>query len=136
MFDPARHHPLRYDITGMPKKQTVNPRQTDDRNILKEKISKCHIFLNPAEVPDWWSPMIDMSAAGKSTEGFERRTKTVMMAERKKARVPDISYDLDRDGVINNRDYFIAKFFDKDKDGKLNQEEYQAAIKALEEGFE
>jgi hypothetical protein len=34
--------------------------------------------------------------------------------------------------VINNRDYFIAKFFDKDKDGKLNQEEYQAAIKALE----
>ena len=59
-----------------------------------------------------------------------------MMAERKKARVPDISYDLDRDGVINNRDYFIAKFFDKDKDGKLNQEEYQAAIKALEEGFE
>ena len=59
-----------------------------------------------------------------------------MMAERKKARVPDISYDLDRDGVVNNRDYFIAKFFDKDKDGKLNQEEYQAAIKALEEGFE
>ena len=26
--------------------------------------------------------------------------------------------------------------FDKDKDGTLNQEEYQAAIKALEEGFE
>jgi hypothetical protein len=108
----------------MPIKQTVNPRQTDDRNILKEHVSKYHPSLTHLEVPDWWSPMIDMRAGGKSTEGFERRTKTVMMAERKKARVPDISYDLDRDGVVNNRDYFIAKFFDKDKDGKLSQEEY------------
>ena len=72
------------------------------------------------------------SAAGEC----ERRTKTVMMKERKKARMPDITYDLDGDGVVNERDYFIAKLFDKDKDGKLNQEEYQTAIKALEDGFE
>jgi hypothetical protein len=78
--------------------------------------------------------MIDYSRA--SAHEYERRTKTVMMKERKKARMPDISYDLDRDGVVNDRDLFIAKFFDKDGDGKLNQQEYQAAIKALEEGFE
>ena len=56
-----------------------------------------------------------------SAHEYERRTKTVMMKERKKGRMPDISYDLDRDGVVNDRDYFIAKFFDKDGDGKLNQ---------------
>jgi hypothetical protein len=44
-----------------------------------------------------------------------------MMKERKKARIPDITYDLDGDGVVNDRDLFIAKFFDKDKDGKLNE---------------
>ena len=52
------------------------------------------------------------------------------------ANIPDITYDLDGDGSVNERDYALAKMFDKDGDGKLNHEEYQAAIKALEEGFE
>lgn len=50
--------------------------------------------------------------------------------------MPDITYDLDGDGSVNERDFALAKMFDKDGDGKLNHEEYKAAIKALEEGFE
>ena len=33
---------------------------------------------------------------------------------------PDISYDIDRDGSVSQKDYFFAKHFDTDKDGKLN----------------
>ena len=59
-----------------------------------------------------------------------------MLRERRKEKIPDITYDLDGDGSVNVRDYALAKMFDKDGDGKLNQAEYQAAIKALEDGFE
>jgi hypothetical protein len=69
--------------------------------------------------------MMNMSrASGTAGTEHERRTKTVILKERKKARMPDISYDLDKDGVVNDRDYFIAKLFDQDKDGKLSNEEY------------
>lgn len=43
-----------------------------------------------------------------------------MQANRRKEFVPDISFDLDGDGVVGNRDLVIAKLFDKDGDGKLN----------------
>ena len=59
-----------------------------------------------------------------------------MLKERREAKIPDITYDLDGDGSVNPRDYALAKLFDKDGDGKLNPAEYQAAIKALEDGFE
>jgi hypothetical protein len=67
------------------------------------------------DVPGWWAPIThNQKEGGFKPAEYERRTKTVMMKERKKARVPDISYDLDQDGVVNNRDYFISKFFDAD----------------------
>ncbi len=59
-----------------------------------------------------------------------------MLRERRKARIPDISYDIDGDGTVNERDFALAKMFDKDGDGKLSHAEFQAAIKALEDGFE
>jgi hypothetical protein len=46
-----------------------------------------------------------------------------MLRERRKAKIPDISYDIDGDGTVNERDYALAKMFDKDGDGKLNQAE-------------
>ena len=41
--------------------------------------------------------------------------------------VPDISFDLDGDGVVGNRDLVLSKLFDKDCDGKLNAEERKNA---------
>lgn len=84
------------------------------------------------EIPNWWS----QNNKNEIFKACERRTRTVMLKERRKAKIPDITYDLDGDGSVNPRDYALAKIFDKDKDGKLNQEEFQAAIKALEDGFE
>jgi hypothetical protein len=54
----------------------------------------------------------------------------------KRKTTPDISYDLDGDGVVSQKDYFLAKQFDTDKDGKLDSQEKKKAKKALESGFE
>jgi hypothetical protein len=43
-----------------------------------------------------------------------------MLIERKLKDKPDISYDLDGDGIVGGRDLVVAKAFDKDKDGKLD----------------
>ena len=50
--------------------------------------------------------------------------------------MPHISYDLDGDGHVGNRDYFLAKHFDKDKDNKLNETELAEARQAIKNGFE
>ena len=44
---------------------------------------------------------------------------------------PDMSFDLDGDGVIGERDLIISKIFDKDGDGKLNEVERQNAENAI-----
>ncbi len=46
--------------------------------------------------------------------------------------MPDKSYDLDGDGFVGNRDYVIAKHFDKDQNGKLNASERLAAMTAVQ----
>ena len=50
--------------------------------------------------------------------------------------MPDMTCDLDGDGIVGGRDMVIAKYFDEDKDGKLNEKERAEAIKALKNGFE
>ena len=48
----------------------------------------------------------------------------------------DLSYDLDGDGVVGNRDLVLSKLFDKDKDGKLNAEERRNAEEAIRNGID
>ena len=62
-------------------------------------------------------------------------TKRKLDQQRMQARHPHISYDLDGDGGVSARDYFIAKQFDKDNKGMLTKEERQEAQKAIQEGF-
>ncbi len=50
--------------------------------------------------------------------------------------MPHPSYDLDGDGIVDYKDYFLAKRFDIDHDGRLNTGEKQTALKALEDGYE
>ena len=59
-----------------------------------------------------------------------------MLEKRKKETIPHISYDLDGDGYVGNKDYVLAKHFDKDQDGILNDQEKANALKAISEGFE
>jgi len=53
----------------------------------------------------------------------------------RKQLAPHISYDLDGDGAVSQRDYFIAKMFDKDQDGILNRKERSEALAALRDGL-
>ena len=45
------------------------------------------------------------------------------------------SYDLDGDGVVDQRDYFYGKLFDKDHNGLLTKEERSKAVKALNNNY-
>ena len=59
-----------------------------------------------------------------------------MLLERKKEKIPHLSYDLDGDGYVGGRDLVIAKYFDDDNDGRLNTAEKHNAMQALQDGFE
>lgn len=59
-----------------------------------------------------------------------------MKEDRKKINYPHPSYDLDGDGIVDHKDYFLAKRFDLDQDGRLNTAEKANAMKALNAGYE
>lgn len=112
VFDKMHHLPPRIDQFGFnvePKGQYIKER---GRNILLD---------NTVTAPTWWG----------ENGSAPKRTLTDMQARRRKDNIPDISYDLDGDGIVGNRDYVLAKMFDKDKDGKLNAEETKSAHKAI-----
>ncbi|CAG9318063.1 unnamed protein product [Blepharisma stoltei] len=50
-------------------------------------------------------------------------TRTELLEQRRKEKIPDVSYDIDGDGNVSPLDYFVARRHDKDKDGKLTSEE-------------
>lgn len=59
------------------------------------------------------------------------KTFTEVLASRKRANIPDMSFDLDGDGIVGNRDLVLSKLFDKDGDGKLNAKERKNAEEAI-----
>lgn len=65
----------------------------------------------------------------------QNATQTELHRSRRAEKYPDISYDLDGDGVVGQRDYFIGKSFDRDQDNRLNTGERAEAIHALQTGW-
>jgi hypothetical protein len=63
------------------------------------------------------------------------KTRSSLQEKRRLDELPDMSYDIDGDGVVSPLDLFIAKQFDKDKNGYLTQEERYRAWEALQGGF-
>ena len=59
-----------------------------------------------------------------------------MLRYRRKQAEPDASFDLDGDGHVSQKDYFLAKHFDLDKDNKLSDSEFKRAREAIDAGFE
>ena len=114
-FNPMNHIPPKYDIYGylMPLEKRYQ-----DMSILN-KIDKIKI--------PWCEKNSNKSGATSLTELFDKR---------KKERIPDISYDLDKDGYVGGRDYVIAKRFDVDNDGKLNELEKKAAYEGIKNNIE
>ena len=82
-------------------------------------------MLTPApKIPTDWTKLVRFS------------TRTELLEQRKKEKLPDLSFDLDGDGIVSGKDYCIAKRFDLDQDGKLNTEEKAKALAAINEGIE
>jgi hypothetical protein len=65
-----------------------------------------------------------------------KQTRTEMIARRKKEILPNISYDLDNDGTVGNRDYVLARKFDQGAKNYLTNEERNTAIQAVKDGYE
>jgi hypothetical protein len=63
-------------------------------------------------------------------------TRSELLELRRKENLPDISYDLDGDGVVSGKDYYLGKRFDVDGDGRLNSRERAAALTALQAGLD
>lgn len=60
-------------------------------------------------------------------------TRTKLIERRKKEKLPDPSYDIDGDGFVGGRDYFIARHFDNGAKNYLTPEERENLFKALAE---
>ena len=114
-FDPLTHIPPSYDIYGhqIPK----NPKAKF--NILAEK--------DNIKLP--WETKSNLN---KSTP----MTQVKLLEKRKKERIPDISYDLDGDGYVGDKDYVLSKRYDADGDGKLNEIERKNALEGIQNGVE
>jgi hypothetical protein len=79
---------------------------------------------NSKKIPEDWTKIPNVS------------TRSELLEQRKKANLPDISFDLDGDGIVNGKDYCIGKRFDLDGDGKLNPIEKSKALAAVASGFD
>ena len=112
-FNPLTHYPPRYDLLGF-----LKPPRKDDLQILQLK--------DKIKIP--WGEV--------NTNKSKAHTQSELKEIRKKEHVPDISYDLDKDGYIGARDYVIAKRFDEDQDGKLNENETKNAYEGLSKNIE
>lgn len=59
------------------------------------------------------------------------KTRTQMLEDRKKSKIPHSTYNLDGAGGVSNKEYFFASKFDLNHDGKLDKEERQALMESL-----
>ena len=89
------------------------PPQYDIYGLLKPRKTE----LIPTRIPPSWD--------GPS------KTKTDLLAERRKERLQNMSHDLDVDGVVGGSDSVVSKRFDLDGDRRLNTPERKAADAAV-----
>ena len=62
------------------------------------------------------------------------KTRSELLENRRRNSLPDISYDLDGDGVVGGQDFLISRRFDPHMQGKLSAEARQQALQFLKEG--
>lgn len=81
------------------------------------------------------SAFIDVKEHPEWNHQPQNNTRTELQRTRRAEKYPDISYDLDGDGVVGQRDYFVGKSFDHDHDHRLNTSEKAEALNALKNGW-
>ena len=114
-FNPLNHIPPKYDLYGYLKPPE---KRREDMSVLQNKEN--------IKLP-WCTQNSNKSGA---------MTRTELLQLRRKEKIPDISYDLDKDGYVGGRDLVLSKRFDLDKDGKLNEQEKKAAYEGIANNVE
>ena len=89
--------------------------------------SRPNILAEGVKIPAHWAA---------DSDGTSRMTKLKLVEQRKMADRPHPTFDLDGDGHVSVKDFFLAKRFDKDGDGKLDEAEVATAKKSLADGYE
>ena len=117
-FNPLTHIPPKYDIYGFLKPKPANADNNIRYNILAEK--------DKIKIP--WEENLQQS--------HSPMTQSKLLELRKKARIPDISYDLDKDGYVGGKDFVLSKIYDLDQDGKLNEIEKKNAYEGIKNNIE
>lgn len=65
----------------------------------------------------------------------QTQTRTELLKKRRQEFIPDITYDIDGDGFVDQKDMAIAKIFDKNNDGILDTQEREEVRKAISQGL-
>ena len=117
-FNPLTHIPPKYDIYGFLKPKPPNTDNNVRYNILAEK--------DKIKIP--WEE--------NTQQSHSPMTQSKLLELRKKARIPDISYDLDKDGYVGGKDFVLSKLYDLDQDGKLNEIEKKNAYEGIKNNIE
>ena len=107
-FDRTKHMPPRLNAKGL----NIDARALQGNKLRNAGQSNILESTDPSsKIPEWWT---------KTDKTNLNASRTEMIQRRREMGKPDLSYDLDGDGVVGNRDFVLAKIFDKDQDGKLN----------------
>ena len=115
VFDPLTHIPPSYDTYG----HQIEKIPKIKFNILAEK--------DKIKLP--WESKTNLNRSSPMTC-------KKLQEKRKKEKIPDISYDLDGDGFVGNKDFVLSKRYDADCDGKLDETERKNALEGIKNGVE
>ena len=89
------------------------------------------MYADLSEFPADW----DKNQCTEATKPT-RRTLRKLQEQRRESNRPHISFDLDGDGFVSQKDLKVAHMFDKDGDGRLNTAEKANCAEAMRDGFE
>eukprot|EP00455_Lapot_gusevi_P030167 TRINITY_DN3238_c0_g1_i1.p1 TRINITY_DN3238_c0_g1~~TRINITY_DN3238_c0_g1_i1.p1 ORF type:complete len:382 (+),score=44.86 TRINITY_DN3238_c0_g1_i1:69-1214(+) len=112
-------------------RSVLQERRKQERRLEAERIEQKHEHTRQQQVAQTMKHL--QAKLATSVSGGPSRSQQEMQRVKKTASVPDASFDLDGDGVVSHRDFYLAKHFDRDQDGRLNEQEREAAQKALPE---
>eukprot|EP01083_Nonionella_stella_P201571 737327_1 len=138
-----------YALHTLSAKRTVSPPQSvsppsptpsERKQVIDERLQEKRKH-KPTEF-DLRGQPIAYSESPKKTvlpESWQKYSKITTRAEldslRRTKNMPDLSFDLDGDGVVDQSDYFFSNLFDKDRDGKLNKNERLHALNGIKENI-
>jgi len=93
----------RYNISGLEITNELNHKP----NVLAELTDEGAESITGVKIPATWTQT-------GTNLSRTRHTASKLNMQRKQNNLPHPSFDLDGDGAVSAKDYFLAKFFDKD----------------------